>query len=40
MNTMKDILTFCNDSIFYDYKKIGIDEDIIISIKQHLLVEY
>ena len=27
-------------SISYDYKKIGIVEDVIIFIKQHLLVDY
>ena len=24
MNTVKDILNFCNDAVFYDYKNIGI----------------
>ena len=24
METVKDILNFCNDAVFYDYKKIGI----------------
>ena len=28
MNIIKDILNFCNDSIFYDYKKIGIVEEL------------
>ena len=28
MNTIKDILKFCNDSIFYDYKNIGIVEEL------------
>ena len=28
MNTIKDILNFCNDSIFYDYKNIGIVEEL------------
>ena len=24
METEKDFLNFCNDAVFYDYKKIGI----------------
>ena len=24
METTKDLLNFCNDAVFYDYKKIGI----------------
>ena len=24
METIKDILNFCNDAVFYDYKNIGI----------------
>ena len=24
METIKDILSFCNDAVFYDYKNIGI----------------
>ena len=28
MDTITDILIFCNDSIFYDYKNIGIVEEL------------
>ena len=28
METVKDILNFCNDAVFYDYKKTGIIEEI------------
>ena len=28
MNTIKDILNFCNDSVFHDYKSIGIVEKL------------
>ena len=28
METVKDILNFCNNAIFYDYKNIGIIEEI------------
>ena len=28
METVKDILNFCNDSIFYDYNKKGIIEEL------------
>ena len=28
MSTVKDFLNFCHDSIFYDYKKIGIVEEL------------
>ena len=28
MNTVKDILNLCNDSIFYDYKNIGNVEEL------------
>ena len=28
METKKDISNFCNDAVFYDYKNIGITEEI------------
>ena len=28
MNTVNDILNFCNDSIFHDYENIGIVEQL------------
>ena len=28
METVKDIINFCNDAVFYDCKKIGILEEL------------
>ena len=28
METVKDILKFCNEAVFYDYKNIGIEREI------------
>ena len=28
METIKDILNFCNDAIFYDYKNIGTTQEL------------
>ena len=28
MNTVKDILNFCNAAIFYDYKNLGVIEEL------------
>ena len=28
METTKDLLNFCNDAVFYDYKNIGIEREL------------
>ena len=28
METTKDLLNFCNDAVFHDYKNIGIEREI------------
>ena len=28
METVKDLLTFTNDAVFYDYKNIGIEREL------------
>ena len=28
MKTNKDVLNFCNAAIFYDYKKLGINDEL------------
>ena len=48
METIKDILNLCNDAVFYDYKKLGIIEElnrvrkciIIIFLKQFRIQEF